>query len=163
MKAGKVLRKGFDEFIKLLKIPETQITSLKSHALPYGNYLATPGHDNILMIGDACGLADPLLGEGIYYAHKSAQAAVKAAIESYYYPNAALSKYTQLLRQTVITDLKFARIGRQIIFSLPGIWPYKVIVSLLKKRPKKCEQIIQGQRSFKWLRPLDNEFCNLKL
>ena len=121
------------------------------------------GHGNILMIGDACGLADPLLGEGIYYAHKSAQAAVKAAIESYYCPDAVLSTYAQHLRQTVITELKFARIGRQIIFSLPGIWPYKVIVSLLKKRPKKCEQIIQGQRSFKWFGLLDNELSNLNL
>ena len=57
------------------------IPTPKSHALPYGNYLTRPGYGNVLLLGDACGLADPLLGEGIYYAHKSACLAAKRRYE----------------------------------------------------------------------------------
>ena len=107
-----------------------------------------------LLLGDACGLADPLLGEGIYYAHKSAQLAAEAVIQSYHEPPEALKGYARHLNRVIISELRYARIGRQIIFSLPGAWPYRILTSLLKIMPKKCEETIQGQRSFKWFRPV---------
>jgi geranylgeranyl reductase family protein len=157
IKAGKLLRRRFHELMQSLGISEMDNPPPKSHALPYGNYLTHPGQRNILLIGDAGGLADPLLGEGIYYAHKSAQMAAEAVLASSQNPARAFSRYTHRLRQSVIPELKFAKIGRNIIFSLPGNWPAKVIVALLQRSPQKCEHTIQGWRSFKWLRPLEKE------
>ena len=142
------------QFLKTIKISTDDIGSIKSHALPYGNYLAQPGSGNILLLGDACGLADPLLGEGIYYAHKSGQLAALAAIQSYRYSQNAVRIYRQYLYEHIIPELKFARIGRQIIFSLPGSWPGLILSSLLKINPRKCEETIQGQRSFRWFRQI---------
>jgi len=154
VKAGKFLRNAFYEFMESLGIYKRDILTPASHALPFGNYLANPGYGNIFLLGDACGLADPLLGEGIYYAHKSAQLATKAAVQSQHNPHVALKEYTKYLTQEILIELKFVRIARQIIFSLPGGLPYKVIASLLKTIPKKCEETIQGQRSFRWFRPI---------
>ena len=153
-KAGRLLRKGYEAFLNSIHIPRERIPAPDSHALPYGNYLTTPGYRNVLLIGDACGLADPLLGEGIYYAHKSAQLAAEAVIRSYHDPLSALNGYARHLNRVVISELKYVRIGRQIIFSLPGAWPYRALTSLLKIMPKKCEETIQGQRSFRWFRPV---------
>ncbi len=72
-KAGKLLRNSYETFLDSLHISMEQIPFPASHPLPYGNYLTNPGAGNVLLLGDACGLADPFLGEGIYYAHKSAQ------------------------------------------------------------------------------------------
>lgn len=151
-KAGKFLRNGLEALLDSIHVSRDSIPTPSSHALPYGNYLTTPGYSNILLLGDACGLADPLLGEGIYYAHKSAQIASEAVIRSFDEPLFALRRYTLLLNRVVIPDLKYAHIGRQIIFSLPGVWPYRVLTVLLKLMPKKCEETIQGQRSFRWFR-----------
>jgi len=153
-KAGKLLRNGYDAFLDSICISREHIPAPASHALPYGNYLTTPGYGNVLLLGDACGLADPLLGEGIYYAHKSAQLAAEAVIQSYHEPPEALKGYARHLNRVIISELRYARIGRQIIFSLPGAWPYRILTSLLKIMPKKCEETIQGQRSFKWFRPV---------
>ena len=153
-KAGKLLRNGYEAFLNSIRISREHIPAPASHALPYGNYLTTPGYGNVLLLGDACGLADPLLGEGIYYAHKSAQLAAEAVIQSYHEPPAALKGYARHLNRVIISELKYARIGRQIIFSLPGAWPYRILTSLLKIMPQKCEETIQGQRSFKWFRPV---------
>jgi len=153
-KSGKFLKRCMLQFLKTIKISTDDIGSIKSHALPYGNYLAQPGSGNILLLGDACGLADPLLGEGIYYAHKSGQLAALATIQSYRYSQNAVRIYRQYLYEHIIPELKFARIGRQIIFSLPGSWPGLILSSLLKINPRKCEETIQGQRSFRWFRPV---------
>ena len=154
-KAGRVLRNGYEAFLDSIHISREHLPAPASHALPYGNYLTTPGFGNVLLLGDACGLADPLLGEGIYYAHKSAQLAAEAVMQSSHEPPAALKGYARHLNRVIISELKYIRIGRQIIFSLPGAWPYRVLTSLLKIIPKKCEEVIQGQRSFKWFRPVE--------
>jgi len=80
-KAGGLLNENFNNFLKSLHISAQELPTPKSHALPYGNYLTRPGYANVLLLGDACGLADPLLGEGIYYAHKSACLASKAVMK----------------------------------------------------------------------------------
>ena len=153
-KAGRLLKSSFETFLDSICISREQIPAPASHALPYGNYLTTPGYGNVLLLGDACGLADPLLGEGIYYAHKSAQLAAEAVTRFYHEPAAVLRRYTRDLNRTIISELKYARVGRQIIFSLPGAWPCRILISMLSVMPKKCEETIQGQRSFRFFRPV---------
>ena len=49
-----------------------------------------PAHDNVLLVGDAAGLVDPLSGDGIYEAFTSARLAAEAilAADSARYPEA---------------------------------------------------------------------------
>ena len=151
VKARKSLRKSFSNFLESLNIPGEKIPCCKSHALPYGNYLSVPGYGNVMLLGDACGLADPLLGEGIYYAHKSAQLASIAILNSYDNPQAVFRSYSQFLENDVIRELRQIRMLRQITFSLPGIWPYMILSLMLKILPKQCEAAVQGQRPIKFL------------
>jgi geranylgeranyl reductase family protein len=159
-KSGKYLKRSMTQFLKMIKVSTDHIGSVRSHALPYGNYLTQPGCGNILLIGDACGLADPLLGEGIYYAHKSGQLAALATIQSYRHSQDAFRIYRQQLCETIIPELKFVWMVRQIIFSLPGSCPGLILSFLLKINPRKCEETIQGQRCFRWFRRVntDNRF-----
>lgn len=62
------------------------------------------GKERVLLVGDAAGLVDPLLGEGIYYAIKSGQLAGRAVVESPSHPS---TLYRELLRSTV-DDLIYA-------------------------------------------------------
>lgn len=48
------------------------------HPVPSGNFLLNPGRDKALLVGDAAGFADPLTGEGLYFAHRSALLAARA-------------------------------------------------------------------------------------
>ena len=152
-KAGKFLKDGFKTFLEGFHLTGRDIPVPQSHPLPYGNYLSRPGYGNVLLLGDACGLADPLLGEGIYYAHKSACLAARAVMKSYGEPQTVLTRYSRYLTREIITELKYVRFARQIIFSLPENWGYKILSLLLKTIPRLCEETIQGQRSYRWFRP----------
>ncbi|UCF93942.1 MAG: geranylgeranyl reductase family protein [Desulfobacterales bacterium] len=156
VKSGKQLRACFDEFLGAQKIPQDATLSLRHHPLPYGNYLDQPGQANILLLGDACGLADPLLGEGIYYAHKSAQLAAQAVMQSQSNPVSALENYRNSLHRSLIVELKFARISRFLIYTFLRPWNYKGLGLILRGMQKKIEETIQGQRSFKGLRRIAN-------
>jgi flavin-dependent dehydrogenase len=151
-KAGRQIMSGFREFIASFHLARPRALLLQGHRLPYGNYLRTPGWGDILLAGDAAHLADPFLGEGIYYAHRSAQLAAQAVIESRLQPELAGDRYRDSFRRIIYPELKFARAGRQIIFSLPPGLYFPVLTALLRLMPKICEETIQGQRSFKWFR-----------
>jgi geranylgeranyl reductase family protein len=150
-KVGPHLRDYFKTFVKSLSIPENKISKIRGHPLPYGNYLMQPGYRNILLVGDACGLADPLLGEGIYYAHKSGQIAAAAVLNAYPDYDTVFENYKKHLHQTLIRELGYIRICRNIIFSLLRIWNFRPMAFLIKKAQKTVEETIQGQRSFKRL------------
>ncbi len=141
----------FKTFVRSLSIPKNRIIKIRGHPLPYGNYLKQPGYRNILLLGDACGLADPLLGEGIYYAHKSGQLAASAVLNSYSDYDTVSENYKRLLHQTLIPELGYIRIYRNIIFSLLCIRSFRPMAFFIKKAQKAVEETIQGQRSFKRL------------
>ncbi len=157
-KAKQTLAKSFKNFIQAQRIPPQEFANPRGYALPYGNYLSNAGYKNILLIGDAGGFADPLLGEGIYYSHKSAQMAVDAIKQSWSHPQKAQAFYSQLLKASIITELKYAKMIRQFLFSLPAQWHYRLVSFWLKKMPRKLEEAVQGQRSFKLLLPKSSIF-----
>ena len=153
-KRRRSIAKCFNDFLKAQGVAGERFSSAKGFALPYGNYLHKAGYKNILLIGDAGGFADPYLGEGIYYAHKSAQLACAAIRRSFNRPQNVLTLYNQLLNRSVITELKYAKMTRQILFSLPSRWHFKVLAFMLTQMPDKLAEAVHGQRSFKLLRPL---------
>jgi geranylgeranyl reductase family protein len=146
----------FNDFLNAQGIAAELRSNAKGFGLPYGNYLHKAGYNNLLLIGDAAGFADPFFGEGIYYAHKSAQLACTAIRQSFNKPQKVLTLYNQLLKRPVITELHSAKIFRQILFSLPQRWHFKVLSLMLKRLPDQLAEAVQGQRSIRLLRPFNS-------
>ncbi|MBI5582115.1 MAG: geranylgeranyl reductase family protein [Deltaproteobacteria bacterium] len=154
-KAGHRVASCFRDFLSSQPVRMEKELRFQSRSLPYGNYLATPGWKNTLLLGDAAGLADPFLGEGIYYAHRSAQLAADAILETRSRPESALQVYRSRFLRILYPELRFAHAARRLIFSLPLRLYYPVVSSLLRAMPKIWEETIQGQRRFRWLKKLN--------
>ncbi|MEJ2101777.1 MAG: geranylgeranyl reductase family protein [Desulfobacterales bacterium] len=144
----------FNDFLKAQGVAAEHFSNAKGFCLPYGNYLHKAGYENFLLIGDAGGFADPFFGEGIYYAHKSAQLACAAIRQSFNKPQNVLKLYSQSLNRSVVTELKYAKMIRRILFSLPRHSYFKLMAFMLKQMPDKLVETVHGRRSFKFLRPL---------
>jgi geranylgeranyl reductase family protein len=149
---GRRLQDDFRRFLRELELPDPERLRLHAHGLPYGNYLKTPGCGSTLLVGDAAGLADPFLGEGIYYAHRSAELAARAVIAGFERQAAALPHYHESFRRCLLPEMRYAWAGRQIVFALPPRLYYPFLVLFLRLAPKIAEQTIQGRRSFRWFR-----------
>ncbi|MBI5740585.1 MAG: geranylgeranyl reductase family protein [Nitrospirae bacterium] len=152
---------SFNEF--LAETGYRNAANLKSHAyhLPYGNFLLSPVHKNILLIGDAAGFADPLLGEGIFFSHRSAEIAsqiIKQAFEECgNHPdinNYVETHYVHAL-EFIHNEFSYALKIRNFIFSyMTGFrcYPLKIMMHLLGD---KTAETVHGLRSYNWMRKMN--------
>jgi geranylgeranyl reductase family protein len=86
--------------------------------IPFGNFVARPGHGSTLLVGDAAGLVEPLTGEGIAFAvlsgHYAAQAIIEGARAGQ--PSGALDLYLPRYR-SIARGFDDVRMLRRLVFS----------------------------------------------
>lgn len=119
---GLVLRsreivEAFDRFSKLYKVRR-----LAAWMIPTGGHGQPIAKGRILLVGDAAGLADPLTGEGLYYAFRSAY----ECIESLGHENPDATYYLRM--KSVLEELKLKRRARDVIVPRMGLF-FKIFAS----------------------------------
>lgn len=100
------------------------LNNIKGHLVPYGNFIESPIYKNTILIGDAAGLVDPLLGEGIFYAHRSGEI---AAWSIYYHLKGKGDLeiiYKKLLETHVLSQLRYAQKVRDLFFKASPLFQY---------------------------------------
>ena len=147
-KSGQSTGAAFDRFLAATGFSRGVKHTLGSHSLPMGNYLDPPCRGRVLLVGDACGLADPLLGEGIYYAHRSAQIAAQSIIHAGPGSNELPRRYRRALTRQVLGELRWIKAYRNILHVGGLRRRYRGLGILLRVFPKKLEAAVHGQLSF---------------
>jgi flavin-dependent dehydrogenase len=78
---GPRLRAHLARLARAYGVDPDAITDVRGHRLPMRRVGAsTPARDNVLLVGDAAGLVDPLSGDGMYEAFTSARLAAEAIL-----------------------------------------------------------------------------------
>lgn len=142
------LTRSFGDFLASINVNRAQVPTLRGHPLPYGNFLTHPGRGCVLLAGDACGLADPLLGEGIFYAHRSAELialAIKATAPDF--KNADIM-YRRLLERHVLRELRWLRFYRTLLYAGGHRRRFRGLKLLMRLIPERIEAAVQGKVSF---------------
>lgn len=80
-------------------------TKIGAHYIPFGNYMETPGRNNILLAGDAAGLVEPITGEGIAFAIQSGKYAAESILEAASLKNPLLAYGLYANRYNEITNM----------------------------------------------------------
>ena len=142
------IRSALATLAEQLQIDMELLKHARSYPLPYGNYMLRPAGKRALLTGDACGLADPLLGEGIYYAHRSAQIAARTIVDCAPHWQDAAEHYTRQLNAMVIKEFNWIYLIRNALFVGGARRRYRGLKLLMKLIPKRLEATIQGRRPF---------------
>lgn len=110
------IRRRFAEFAEM-RFGDLPKAEPRGHYIPFGNYRKQPGRDNVLLCGDAAGLADPITGEGIAFAMQSGYYAALSVIEDLKKKGSrgALGSYMRKYRD-ITRELDRARMLRNLIF-----------------------------------------------
>ncbi len=101
-------------------LKDLKVLHSQGHHIPLGGIPVPLHQGRILMLGDAANLADPWLGEGIYYAIRSARIAAPhllAALDGHV-PD--LSGYTQEVQGELVRDFRHARYIAAVLYRAPG-------------------------------------------
>jgi len=129
--------------------------NIKGHLVPYGNFLKKPIYKNTLLVGDAAGFVDPLLGEGIFYAHRSGEIAAYSIYYSLKKDCNLANTYVNLLKKYIYPPLKSAQKVRRLFFRTSPIWPYFPFRLFSQNFQSYLVDIIHGLRLYnfrKWQR-----------
>jgi len=105
------------------KLGQPHVTRLSGHAMGMGGWRYRPRCRRILLAGDAAGLVDPLLGEGLYNAIYSGQLAARAILLSKSNDRSAGDLYNRLL-EPIRRDLQLCRLSALWFYRMPnfGHW-----------------------------------------
>ncbi len=154
-------RDAFAEFLRVLGEPDPQDFirryPLQGHPIPYGNSLENPVRGNILLAGDAGGYADPLLGEGIFYALLTGWyvgEAVADALEKGLHPGQA---YRERIRRFVMPEMRGANRLRWLLYGLNKLNPNN-LGRYFKLRGTALAEMVHGMRSYDWGRKKSWDF-----
>ncbi len=107
-------RASFNTLMSILRAAPPDAPKVLGHPIPFGSFLSAPATDNIILIGDAAGLVDPMNGEGIFYAQRSGELAASAI-------HAHLSGSTDLATSYCRSQRRFVlpQLARQNRVTLP--------------------------------------------
>jgi geranylgeranyl reductase family protein len=78
---GPRLRERLRELCAAFEIEEANVRDLRGHRLPIRGSTRRPVEGQVLLVGDAAGLVDPLSGDGMYEAFVSGRLAAEATLE----------------------------------------------------------------------------------
>ncbi len=147
------LKKSLEILLATIGYTKDQMPKPLGHPVPYGNFLPAPAHGSILLAGDAAGMVDPFIGEGIYYAQRSAELAAQCILEAASGMDRIEETYPRRLRESVLREFDAIKLERQILFSLAAPLknaPYKLLLRIFG--PRRAYELIQGYRSYRGFR-----------
>lgn len=134
---------GFLERHQLAFVDEPRVVG---HKIPVWHGAEPLHHANVVLAGDAAGVADPFFGEGIAYAIQTGRYAADAV--ACYLPGAwpDLAGYTTAVQSMLARDLRFWSTLGKLVYRAPS-----VAVALLSSNrifQRLADQAISGDKSF---------------
>ncbi|MHA1292513.1 MAG: geranylgeranyl reductase family protein [Promethearchaeota archaeon] len=161
---GALNQKNKGNFIKVLKDilstikinPNAKI-KIKGHPVPYGNFIYNPVYNKVILIGDAGCYVDPMYGEGLYFAQKTAECASLTIQKCFNRSEMIKPYYIQQLNKYIFPLLKnFIRLRWLCYNSLNVGLKFYPIQLLIRLFEKKFLEIINGVRPFRlWKKELN--------
>jgi geranylgeranyl reductase family protein len=110
-----------ETFLNSLGIGNYSITKSGSHLIPTCAKGKLVWQDKALLLGDAAGLADPLMGEGIHNAILSAQLAAPVIISSLANGKVKLDDYQEAADEKIMSELRIARVLSKFFIRFPRL------------------------------------------
>ncbi len=122
---------------------------VRGHLVPLGGVSRVLHKGRVLLAGDAAGLAEPITGEGIYYAVRSAGIAADVICRALQEGTGDLSSYSMQINAKITRDLRYARRLAGLLYRLPRL-SYRFFVSSPMVQSGMVD-VIYGRSSFERL------------
>ena len=136
------LRQRLEAFIACQPVLQgAKMLHFQGHPIPLGVSRQPLHRGRALLVGDAANLADPWLGEGIYYAVLSARLAapvIAAALEQH---PCDLSEYSRLVRTHILAQQRYAALFAGIVYRAPHLCS-----KLIERSPRMQQAVFSTLR-----------------
>lgn len=132
-RVGPTLRNGLRDLVRFYGQDPEALWGVRGHHLPQRRETSALVDGNVILVGDAAGLLDPLTAEGIFAAVRSAQLAAGRIADHLADGDIGLDGYAEDLEEVILSDIRVAgrfhdlfylwpRLGYRIERSSPVLW-----------------------------------------
>lgn len=136
------------DMIEGIGLADPQGLEVLGHPIPFGRIHTSPVEGRLLLVGDAAGYADPITGEGVFHAHRSAEAACRAVMYVTRYGGSLGERYSALLRRHVVPLLAGARRFQPVAYVALNALPSFVSKAIVRRFHPNALKVINGQASY---------------
>lgn len=144
------LKKYLDRFIANQAVmADHRLLSWRGHHIPLGGSKEIIHKGRVLLVGDAANLADPWLGEGIYFGICSAKIAADVIVKSIENDSENLSSYSTLVNNQIVDQLFHARRFARVIYRFPHVC--SILISKSPLMQDAIFSILRGNQTFRQL------------
>jgi geranylgeranyl reductase family protein len=144
------LRALLHEFVHALGIPTDRgELRIQGHAVPLGGVKRDLHKERLILAGDAASLAEPMTGEGIFYAVKSGKMAADTVYEALQADQTDLSSYTASINREITSDLAYARRLSALLYRSPRLCFHFFVRSAIVQHG--VADVLYGRSSFREL------------
>jgi len=150
MRQVKKLRRGYYRALKAHRLDGFQPNTVRSHLLPVARRGMAIQRDRALLLGDAAGLLDPLTGEGICHAVRSAQVAAPVVAECLANDRVDLGPYQGAVDGEIMPELRAARALARVFSWFP--WLYFDAIGGSDRLWNASCRLLRGEESYLSLR-----------
>lgn len=143
------LKPYFGLYIKMKSLDvHTHVSSLRTYLIPHGpDNKDIFADQRVMLVGDAAGFADPVTGEGIFFALRGAQIASEVILDSLMFSYGHIKKYNDLLKKEFMRETILAKRLAYILYQFP-----RFSYTILRLRGRILGQyyldIVSGTRSY---------------
>jgi geranylgeranyl reductase family protein len=131
-------RQALIDFIKSHKLSDASISKMQAHHIPLGGRPESIHQGRVLLVGDAANLADPWIGEGMYYAITSANMAAETLAQSLQQNINLVADYEKSIQSQIIPQLQ------QVSQFARWVYAYPRLGSHMLSRSATMQQIVFG-------------------
>jgi len=146
LRQARRLKPGYQKVLASRDLGSYEITRLRSHFLPVRRNGMAIQQERCLLLGDAAGLVDPLTGEGIYYAIKSAKLAAPIISHCLQAGTTDLKGYQDAAAKEIMPELKASQALFRLFAWFPGLY-FKAIEGSDRLWRASC-RLLRGELSY---------------
>jgi geranylgeranyl reductase family protein len=143
---GNRLREHLAELAPHYGLDADTMQNVRGHHLPTREGNGPISKGNVLLVGDAAGLVDPMSGEGIHSAFVSGRLAAEATIEYLAGKTKTLAAYDAAIERELMRDIRAAALLRDGYHLMPGTC-YAVMKRWSYLQKSLCELML-GRKTY---------------
>ena len=118
---GPTLRNGLRDLVRFYGHDPEALWGVRGHHLPQRRETSALVDGNVILVGDAAGLLDPLTAEGIFAAVRSAQLAAGRIAGHLADGSIGLEGYADDLEEEILSDIRVAARFHDLFYLWPGL------------------------------------------
>lgn len=154
------LNRIFEQYLQLVNLDGAVAIKRRGSQIPVSPRKDGFVKNRVLLTGDAAGLVDPVLGEGITSAILSGMIAAKALLQGAFDKEKVKAFYEYELSRKILQELRLGRALAKLIYDYPGLLR-RLLALYGQEFTEAVTDVVMGEKTYKKLISTPSNYLHL--